>query len=65
VAPLPDAGAIVEALLDSNPHLAILHREGPFIPPGIQVRIPIDTDILSGAPKTAPTVTLWADNPRL
>jgi phage tail protein X len=58
------APGIVEALLDCNPHLAIIHRDGPFIPAGVQVRIPIDLGILAGGPKTS-SVTLWADNLRI
>jgi len=50
---------IVEALLDTNPHLARLHRNGPFIPVGTQVRVPIDPDILRGTPKALKTVTLY------
>lgn len=45
------AEGIVEALLDANPHLALLHRESCFLPAGTQVRIPIDLDILRGRPK--------------
>lgn len=41
---------IVEALLDANPHLALLHRQSCFLPVNTQVRIPIDTDILKGRP---------------
>lgn len=57
------APGILEALLDANPHLAGIHREGPFIPPGTQVRIPIDTELLSKGPKPRP-IELWTDNPR-
>lgn len=56
---------MVEAMLDCNPHLAIVHRDGPFIPTGVQVRIPIDLAILAGSPKATGTVKLWADNPTL
>lgn len=55
---------MVERLIDDNPHLSIVHRTTPFIPPGVQVRIPIDPDILAGSPK--PVVqTLWTQNPNL
>ncbi len=59
------ARGIVELMLDANPHLATIHRDGPFIPPGTQVRIPIDTAILKGAPTAKASVSLWPDNPRL
>jgi phage tail protein X len=39
---------ILEAALDANPHLAKIHKETPFLPPGTQVRIPIDTDVIKG-----------------
>ncbi len=42
---------ILEKLLDSNPHLALLHRSSPFLPVGTQVRIPVDSDLLSGRPQ--------------
>lgn len=58
------APGIVEALLDTNPHLARIHRHSAFIPAGIQVRIPIDQDILAGAPKPQRTITLWGANLR-
>jgi phage tail protein X len=54
------APGIVEAMLDANPHLATIHRTTPFIPAGIQVRVPIDPAILSGAPQMKPTITLWS-----
>jgi phage tail protein X len=53
------ARGIVEITLDINPHLAALHRLSPFLPPGTQVRIPIDPDILRGAPHPTKTVQLW------
>jgi len=56
------ARGIVEALLDLNPHLARVHRVGPFIPPGVQVRMPIDPTILANSPKRRSTITLWGAN---
>lgn len=53
------APGIVEATMDCNPHLALLHKESPFLPIGTQVRIPIDPGILSGAPQKRQTVQLW------
>jgi phage tail protein X len=50
---------IVEAMLDRNPHLARIHRNGPFLPVGTQVRIPIDPDILRGTPRALKTITLY------
>ena len=54
---------MVERLLDDNPHLAIGHRYSPFIPVGTQVRIPIDYEVLSGAPQIQSTVVLWGATP--
>ena len=51
---------MVEAMLDLNPHLAAIHKEGPFIPVGTQVRIPIDLEVLAGSPKSVERTTLWA-----
>lgn len=39
---------ILEATLDANPHLARIHKTTPFLPPGTQMRIPIDVDVLKG-----------------
>ena len=51
---------IVEAMLDANPQLAVVHKNGPFIPVGTFIRIPIDQDILSGRrPISVPD--LWTD----
>jgi phage tail protein X len=49
----------VEALLDLNPHLAEIHRTTPFIPPGTQVRIPIDFEMLKGRPKPIEQEVVW------
>jgi phage tail protein X len=46
---------IVEALLDANPHLALLHKQSCFLPIGTQVRIPIDPDVLRGMPQATIT----------
>lgn len=54
------APGILEIMLDSNPQLAYVHRYTPFIPPGTYVRIPIDSDLLAGRPKSA-QVNLWTD----
>lgn len=48
-----------EAMLDMNPHLARHHRNGPFIPLGVQVAIPIDSGLLQGKPIPIDTVTVW------
>jgi phage tail protein X len=53
------APGILEILLDVNPHLAKLHKTSPFLPVGTQVRIPIDTDILRGAPVARSIIKLW------
>lgn len=53
------APGILEAMLDANPILSKVHVFGPFLPIGLVVRIPIDTDILRGMPSTQHTVTLY------
>lgn len=50
---------ILEAMLDANPHLAKLHKHSPFLPPGTQVRVPIDPEVMKGMPKTRKTITLF------
>jgi phage tail protein X len=57
------APGVLEEMLDLNPHLATIHRETPFLPVGVQVRIPIDPDILAGRPKTIDYVYLWGKKP--
>ena len=57
------APGMVELLLDKNPHLAKLHRTSPFLPVGTQVRIPIDTNVLAGAPRPKETKLLWGSSP--
>jgi phage tail protein X len=49
---------VLEATLDSNPHLAKIHRETPFLPVGTQVRIPIDPDVFAGRPQPVVTSTI-------
>ena len=50
---------LFEITLDINPHLARIHRTTPFLPAGTQVRIPIDPDVLRGAPQPAKVVMLY------
>jgi len=57
------ARTMVERMLDDNPHLAKLHRYSPFLPVGTQVRIPIDYDIMSGAPQKKNSIVLWGTTP--
>lgn len=54
------APGIVEAMLDSNPQLAVAHQTSPFLPVGLLVRIPIDPDILAGR-KPISIPNLWTD----
>src|SRR6187399_230889 len=54
---------IVERLLVDNPHLSKAHQFSPFLPVGTQVRIPIDFEVLSGAPQIQSTVVLWGSTP--
>lgn len=53
------APGVVEATLDANPHLSLLHATSPFLPIGTQVRIPIDPAILKGAPQPKTSIKLW------
>lgn len=53
---------ILEALLDANPRLAVVHRETPFIPVGMEVRIPIDSDLLKGRPQPTEFIQLYGRN---
>jgi hypothetical protein len=55
------APGIVEAMLDYNPQLSLIHRTSPFIPPGTYVMVPIDTLLLSsGASLSNPAnANLW------
>jgi phage tail protein X len=53
------AFGVLERLLDDNPHLAKLHKEGPFLPVGTQVRIPINLQIMKGTPQLQNSVTLY------
>lgn len=52
----------VEQLLDDNPHLAELSRYSPFIPPTVQVRIPLNYDILKGRPEQKVLKRLYDDS---
>ena len=59
---VPLAGTrLTEVFLDLNPQLAKLHRNGPYIPPGTQVRIPIDLDILAGRPRPIKVITVFGE----
>lgn len=55
------APGMFEALLDYNPHLAHIHRASPFIPPGVQILIPIDPDLLQMKPRMLKVKEIWGD----
>lgn len=55
------APGMLEAMLDSNPQLAVAHRAGPFIPVGTYVRIPIDPDLMLRVPPSGGTTQIWTD----
>ena len=57
------APKMVERLLDDNPHLAKHHRYSPFLPVGTQVRIPLDYEVMSGAPQKKNSIVLWGKTP--
>lgn len=50
------APGIVEAMLDANPQLAIVHQTTCFIPAGVFVRVPIDLSLLAGSPPITPNI---------
>lgn len=50
---------ILEATLDANPHLAVIHQSTPFLPINTQVRIPIDPEVLSGRMARAGRIELF------
>lgn len=50
---------ILEQLLDANPHLSIIHRETPFLPVGTIVRMPIDSDTLTGKPQPIEFIRIY------
>jgi phage tail protein X len=54
-----NAPGVVEFMLDQNPQLAAIHKQGPFIPPGTVVQIPIDTDILKQWPGVSAPIDLF------
>lgn len=53
------ATGIVEAMLDYNPQLAVIHRNGPQLPVGTLVMIPIDQTILSGKASSSNQSNFW------
>jgi phage tail protein X len=55
------APGILGKFLDANPHVAPALADGPFIPSGTVVRIPIDQSILAGRPRVLPTVRLTGE----
>jgi phage tail protein X len=52
------APQILGKFLDANPHIAPALGEGPFIPFGTVVRIPIDLRLLAGKPQLIQTTNL-------
>lgn len=52
---------IVEQMLDSNSHLSHVHRQGPFIPVGTLVRMPIDPTLIRGGQTGMAEEQLWTD----
>lgn len=53
------APGILEAMLDANPDLARAHRYGPFLPIGLVIQVPIDGDIIRGAPAYGQAISLY------
>jgi phage tail protein X len=52
---------LVEALLDANPHLARLHKLGPFIPAGTPIKMPIDLELIKRQPRPVKVITLYGE----
>ena len=55
------APGMFELMLDANPQLAFAHRRSPFIPVGVNVRVPLDPDMVLGKPRVMPQDSLWSD----
>jgi len=57
---------IVEAMLDANPQMSLVHKTTPFLPVGMYVRVPIDLDLLSGTPPASliPATATWGPGVR-
>lgn len=55
------APGIVEAMLDYNPQLSVIHRTTPFIPAGTFVMVPIDPSLILGQQPPTSTSNLWTD----
>ena len=57
------APGIKELFLDINVHLREHLIASPYLPVGVGVLIPIDADILAGAPSPIDAVALWGTVP--
>lgn len=55
------APGIVEAMLDYNPQISVIHRTTPFLPPGLYVMVPIDPTMILGQQPPTSTSNLWTD----
>lgn len=55
------ARGIFEAFLDLNPLLAEGSRVSPFMQVGLQVRIPINSDLMKNRPQPIATRTVWGE----
>ena len=50
---------VLERTLDDNPHMAKHHKHSPFLPVGMQLRVPIYPDIIKGTPQPHQLIRWW------
>jgi phage tail protein X len=55
------APGMLEAFLSANPQVETALSEGPYLPVGVVVAIPIDLDILNGQPQQQNSIRLYGD----
>lgn len=55
------APRMLELMLDSNPAMTYALAAGPYIPVGMVVSIPIDSEILKGTPVQIKAVRLYGE----
>jgi hypothetical protein len=57
------APGMAELFMDINPHLREHFMTSPYLPVGVAVILPIDSDLLQGRPKSIETTNIWGTNP--
>lgn len=53
------APGITEIFMDLNPHLREHFITSPYLPVGVSVLIPIDSDLIAGRPQRIETQKMW------